>query len=192
MCSFAETTHTPQGDGNHHNQHMRRNIKKQPTPRKGTETRRSRRQTRRCWKQPTPRKGTETVKRVLNAPISKKQPTPRKGTETRYRAQYNEYKRKQPTPRKGTETGGTPCSASSPARNDPHPARGRKLSCRPYPHFLSGNDPHPARGRKPRAIRISSISEETTHTPQGDGNLHPVGKPINHSKQPTPRKGTET
>ena len=39
MCSFAETTHTPQGDGNiehfvlalHHNQ-------KQPTPRKGTET----------------------------------------------------------------------------------------------------------------------------------------------------------
>ena len=99
---------------------------------------------------------------------------------------------KQPTPRKGTETGGTPCSASSPARNDPHPARGRKLSCRPYPHFLSGNDPHPARGRKPRAIRISSISEETTHTPQGDGNLHPVGKPINHSKQPTPRKGTET
>ena len=83
MCSFAETTHTPQGDGN------------------CTLTARGAACT---LKQPTPRKGTETVKRVLNAPISKKQPTPRKGTETRYRAQYNEYKRKQPTPRKGTET----------------------------------------------------------------------------------------
>ena len=100
--------------------------------------------------------------------------------------------RNNPHPARGRKPLPAEFTVQEDRRNNPHPARGRKLSCRPYPHFLSGNDPHPARGRKPRAIRISSISEETTHTPQGDGNLHPVGKPINHSKQPTPRKGTET
>ena len=38
MCSFAETTHTPQGDGNYQQELDKYTQKKQPTPRKGTET----------------------------------------------------------------------------------------------------------------------------------------------------------
>ena len=82
MCSFAETTHTPQGDGNRLCHAVISSSWKQPTPRKGTET------TGYCtfqlirWKQPTPRKGTETVAVISNPVSKKKQPTPRKGTET--------------------------------------------------------------------------------------------------------------
>ena len=56
------------------------------------------------------------------------------------------------------------------ARNNPHPARGRKrLQC---PCFADNtrNNPHPARGRKPRPTTSSVFWMETTHTPQGDGN----------------------
>ena len=126
MCSFAETTHTPQGDGNSLMFSYVHFIVKQPTPRKGTEmiydtlnemseaetthtpqgdgNRSSCHRPPFILKQPTPRKGTEILARSVAWECRKKQPTPRKGTETRYRAQYNEYKRKQPTPRKGTET----------------------------------------------------------------------------------------
>ena len=79
---------------------------------------------------------------------------------------------KQPTPRKGTET-------------DIIDAFG----------LLNRNNPHPARGRK-RVIHspFSSFFIETTHTPQGDGNISfsPWISIRSASKQPTPRKGTET
>ena len=60
---------------------------------------------------------------------------------------------KQPTPRKGTETLLHQC-ATNDLRNNPHPARGRKLLM----HTLSGQE------------------TETTHTPQGDGNLLYAGR----------------
>ena len=58
-------------------------------------------------------------------------------------------------------------------RNNPHPAMGRKLQglaiCEKLCHR---NNPHPARGRKPLIARGGgSALTETTHTPQGDGNL---------------------
>ena len=122
-------------------------------------------------------------------------------------------------------------------RNNPHPARGRKLVCplyriphtgnNPHPargrkrctdrHVFRGdrNNPHPARGRKQTHIIFNINFFETTHTPQGDGNLffmicspffietthtpqgdgnplHCLPCPTERKKQPTPRKGTET
>ena len=78
--------------------------------------------------------------------------------------------------------------------NNPHPARGRKLTPlranadqnrkQPTPRKgtetvlkrytftrRNGNNPHPARGRKLSRIAADKFItiEETTHTPQGDG-----------------------
>ena len=55
------------------------------------------------------------------------------------------------------------------------------------------NNPHPARGRKLPAAPPRPADRETTHTPQGDGNLLREPSDIRlDEKQPTPRKGTET
>ena len=170
-CRWYETTHTPQGDGNQHDDVIACTLQRNnPHPARGR------------------KHHSNTTSR---APCYRNNPHPARGRKPSHFALQTLHPRNNPHPARGRKLP-RPEPKDSQDGNNPHPARGRKLSCRPYPHFLSGNDPHPARGRKPRAIRISSISEETTHTPQGDGNLHPVGKPINHSKQPTPRKGTET
>ncbi len=78
--------------------------------------------------------------------------------------------------------------------NNPHPARGRKHHRRTGYCRNRRNNPHPARGRKQVRHRpgIRPLIE-TTHTPQGDGNLMGSSHDISSSqKQPTPRKGTET
>ena len=101
-------------------------------------------------------------------------------------------------------------------RNNPHPARGRKLLHFPdsssfawkqptprkgtetcvcvllgYAHIR--NNPHPARGRKLWILAgLASLIAETTHTPQGDGNQDGGDNLALGRKQPTPRKGTET
>ena len=166
---ISETTHTPQGDGNLFDVHAFLRTRKQPTPRKGTETAYCSRMFGLSLKQPPPRKGTETFRpancrrtqpETTHTPQgdgnpsgrfgfqnSKKQPTPRKGTETQNSNKISVLLRKQPTPRKGAETS----RAAEPSR---------------YP----GNNPHPARGRKPLIARGGgSALTETTHTPQGDG-----------------------
>ena len=120
-----------------------------------------------------------------------KQPTPRKGTETRLCVPVFAPDRNNPHPARGRKLP-DPGSRIFCHRNNPHPARGRKPCTLPLCSFAARNNPHPARGRKPAAALPARPDIETTHTPQGDGNLHPAGKPINHSKQPTPRKGTET
>ena len=107
------------------------------------------------------------------------------------------------------------CFIASVVRNNPHPARGRKLLPDRVTLVVLGNNLHPARGRKlshlpscsirrlkqptPRkgtetVVLISSIvfASETTHTPQGDGNIFPHHIHAVAEKQPTPRKGTET
>ena len=57
---ISETTHTPQGDGNLFDVHAFLRTRKQPTPRKGTETAYCSRMFGLSLKQPPPRKGTET------------------------------------------------------------------------------------------------------------------------------------
>ena len=56
-------------------------------------------------------------------------------------------------------------------RNNPHPARGRKLQRRLAADVFLRNNSHPARGRKLTPLRANADQNR---------------------KQPTPRKGTET
>ena len=187
-------------------------------------------------KQPTPRKGTETRRPGSRPHIRQKQPTPRKGAETNPLIRSVNTHRKQPTPRKGTETQ-SHHSVPSKCRNNPHPARGRKQALgfnasatRETTHTPQGDgnakfvillpscmkQPTPRKGTETRLLVGMSLGVlETTHTPQGDGNLastissayfarnnpHPARgrKPcapaeqtFRRAKQPTPRKGTET
>ena len=135
-----ETTHTPQGDGNFLFCGLPSSARKQPTP----------------------RKGTETLLPTRSAPLPAKQPTPRKGTETRAPCCRRRGSEKQPTPRKGTET---ECSSGICAflGNNPHPARGRKPGNEILALVVFGNNPHPARGRKTICVYIAEIVEETIH-----------------------------
>ena len=72
---------------------------------------------------------------------------------------------KQPTPRKGTETPDSPWRRQRPDGNNPHPARGRKLTINQYRACIAGNNPHPARGRKTIFVHIAEIVGETIHIP---------------------------
>ena len=167
-------------------------IRKQPTPRKGTETPDS------PWRSLHPEETTHTPQGDGNRRRSRSvllptgnNPHPARGRKQNLRDSYRSRK-----------------------RNNPHPARGRKPSP-PAPRPSSpGNNPHPARGRKLVVNRKDQVlCIETTHTPQGDGNYHcgisflfgnnphPArGRKRCHlvhiltsfQKQPTPRKGTET
>ena len=188
-------------------------------------------------KQPTPRKGTETLCSQPGKNTTTKQPTPRKGTETLDTGRPRiAYRRNNPHPARGRkleddnvadnriETTHTPQGDGNklntpiiqsdignnphPARgrkrtvdaeltdklgNNPHPARGRKRG-REHPRSTGSerNNPHPARGRKRIIIYLLTNTLETTHTPQGDGNLQRRSNALPLRKQPTPRKGTET
>ena len=121
-----ETTHTPQGDGN------RGIIQSESNPRETTHT---------------PQGDGNLGDMLQMIKSEQKQPTPRKGTETLIPFVCFIFVTKQPTPRKGTETQ-APRDRQAVERNNPHPARGRKL----LDHDRS-------------LLRC-----ETTHTPQGDGN----------------------
>ena len=125
MCSFAETTHTPQGDGNCTINANRQLILKQPTPRKGTETR------------PT------------NPPAWKR-------------------------------------------GNNPHPARGRKQQDHAGGRGREETTHTPQGDGNRWSLNQSRTDFETTHTPQGDGNGLIFMRNQLQLKQPTPRKGTET
>ena len=188
-----ETTHTPQGDGNHISLIGIGLVDgmKQPTPRKGTETvkvvyhrvrsgnnphpARGRKPARRRdslhapEKQPTPRKGTETsFKYHFPRTLLQKQPTPRKGTETQPFCLANVASEKQPTPRKGTETLYCSAPAAHSRGNNPHPARGRKPIVMSVEDYVIGNNPHPARGRKlPRPEPKDSQDGNNPHPARG-------------------------
>ena len=194
MCSFAETTHTPQGDGNHglsnrhydfrettHTPQGEGNPSKSevraclfrnnPHPARGRKLRKMQGRAARRSKQPTPRKGTETAiaSRAVSYPIWK-QPTPRKRTETRSppHAQTTACGNN-PHPARGRKP---PACLPSPApcRNNPHPARGRKLIGRELFRDDDGNNPHPARGRKPVVNCLNFFCDTKYFPPQGDGN----------------------
>ena len=151
-------------------------------------------------KQPTPRKGTETRR----SPATRRYPRGNNPHPARGRKHLSH----QPQRREQIETTHTPqgdgnsfisrMDSSRMIGNNPHPARGRKhqllaLDLHPvcletthtpqgdgnqvastqqfcWPH---GNNPHPARGRKLFVVAVRPVpdADETTHTPQGDGNI---------------------
>ena len=169
MCSFAETTHTPQGDGNNASAQYQDQVPKQPTPRKGTETAFEFVEVITIGNNPHPARGRKHFSYSSLLRPARNNPHPARGRkpavhepllcvfETTHTPQgdgnsvepvYVLLFLKQPTPRKGTET----CTVSS------------------YTRQLR-NNPHPARGRKPLTPHAGSIVP---------------------AKQPTPRKGTET
>ena len=188
----AETTHTPQGDGNYFSGCHLGFWRKQPTPRKGTETMSMRPIMERRRNNPHPARGRKLIPARPLAMSRGKQPTPRKGTETSLLAAAVSRAAKQPTPRKGTET---QCFKSDFVFNmkQPTPRKGTETFLRRDTPVNSTKQPHPARGRKPRSKTQPVLLGETTHTPQGDGNTY-GGRFVYtvERKQPTPRKGTET
>ena len=151
LCMILETTHTPQGDGNFHSQN-----------RISAECSRN---------NPHPARGR---KPVINRSVRdkiRKQPTPRKGTETPYSPVS--LQRSCETTHTPQGDGNRSYASTSPllSRNNPHPARGRKLPLLVGVEVALRNNPRPARGRKPLIARGGgSALTETTHTPQGDGN----------------------
>ena len=215
MCSFAETTHTPQGDGNTTRPSIRSNARRNnPHPARGRKPDRQHDVKAHGGNNPHPARGRKLGKPRHPASPPKKQPTPRKGTETQPFCLANVASEKQPTPRKGTETLYCSAPAAHSRGNNPHPARGRKpvepvyvLLFLETTHTPQGdgnqktnarsfaimrNNPHPARGRKRPADKRNVVVQETTHTPQGDGNQDGGDNLALGRKQPTPRKGTET
>ena len=107
MCSFAETTHTPQGDGNPNCTAYIADNYLETTH--------------------TPQGDGNNVFLAFVCFLPLKQPTPRKGTETVNPLKFS---------RLNTETTHTPQGDGNPVypacaitflRNNPHPARGRKL-----------------------------------------------------------------
>ena len=171
MCSFAETTHTPQGDGNHISLIGIGLVDgmKQPTPRKGTETVKVVYHRVRSGNNPHPARGRKPARRRDSLHAPEKQPTPRKGTETSFKYHFpRTLLQKQPTPRKGTETLYCSAPAAHSRGNNPHPARGRKPIVMSVEDYVIGNNPHPARGRKlPRPEPKDSQDGNNPHPARG-------------------------
>ena len=159
-----ETTHTPQGDGNRMpSQSMPSAGLKQPTPRKGTETRRTRGGSRKCRNNPHPARGRKRQRAAHCDPHVETTHTPQGDGNTGNRFAGGKSE-KQPTPRKGTETP-WPGTSACPPRNNPHPARGRKPLVNTCNTSFTRNNPHPARGRKTICVYIAEIVGETIHIP---------------------------
>ena len=144
-------------------------------------------------KQPTPRKGTETPDQILVSGVDLETTHTPQGDGNLFRIiNVTSIRRNNPHPARGrkpmtstssafrAETTHTPQGDGNPdrlnwwipgRRNNPHPARGRKLRLCCSGAIVDRNNPHPARGRKLFALNMCHQ---------------------NSTKQPTPRKGTET
>ena len=148
LYRIAETTHTPQGDGN-----SARLAKPYTAKRNNPHPARGRNLSFECACNlrfvKIPRKGTETPPCMCRT-LSTNRNTP-----------YPVRGRKQRQFKRHAKISG----------NNSHPARGRK-PVRPNNTVRNkGNNSHPARGRKHAVVvRVQRHAHETTHTPQGDGN----------------------
>ena len=177
MCSFAETTHTPQGG--RRGGKLIQIVVVLPQ-----------------WRNnPHPARGRKRCRYSSLWNLLGKQPTPARGRKLVHQPDgfvKNDWK--QPTPRKGTETSASrPGSPSGLPRNNPHPARGRKPS-RIYPTILlaTWKQPTPRKGRKLFVVAVRPVpdADETTHTPQGDGNaLSTIQSPQSYRNNPHPARG---
>ena len=149
MCSFAETTHTPQGDGNKALEILKFcNVDEILfTPQGDGNSHHSGRMLIKTGNNPHPARGRKLGWCLLGL----------RGAAW-----------KQPTPRKGTETQGTDLLAVN-LRNNPHPARGRKLLGPELPQALPETTHTPQGDGNRLSIPVTRHLQETTHTPQGDG-----------------------
>ena len=147
---------------------------KQPTPRKGAETLQRTEVNLLRLKQPTPRKGTETLlPPALPAAASRKQPTPRKGTETKRQQKPSAVTEETTHTPQGDGNALSTIQSPQSYRNNPHPARGRKLA----DLQLAGRDDlkhlHPARGRKhPLYVLVEIRHRNTSHPARGRKPCH--------------------
>ena len=170
MCSFAETTHTPQGDGNQA-QKLTGSIVIETTH--------------------TPQGDGNDVNAADNG-AAEKQPTPRKGTETHTAGDLcTRWSGNNPHPARGRKR-----FPHCPPRSDyetTHTPQGDGNQEQHPDIDISIETTHTPQGDGNILNRIQNVcKKETTHTPQGDGNFLFCGLPSSARKQPTPRKGTET
>lgn len=195
MCSFAETTHTPQGDGNLNlpafvHPHARNN----PHPARGRKLHSFDNWIIPYRKQPIPRKGTETSRPARRIPGAREIPhTPQGDGNVAKLNTFTRLKEIPYTPQGDGNSSQFSTDSSGDFQNDLHPARGRKLALitnkqiftarknsrpargRKLPprrqlgqHDL-GNNPHPARGRKLiTPVQLAKFMKEILYTPPGD------------------------
>ena len=166
-----ETTHTPQGDGNILNRIQNVCKKETALTPQGDGNGQDNEQGKNDRKQPTPRKGTETYRLVYRWMLTPETTHTPQGDGNRPRtAPYSFRRRNNPHPARGRKPRHVRMLLYG-TRNNPHPARGRKLYVDAviYEQGGMGNNPHPARGRKHATWSQKSAKVETTHTPQGDG-----------------------
>ena len=171
MCSFAETTHTPQGDGNLYGARTCRfTRRKQPTPRKGTETAFEFVEVITIGNNPHPARGRKHFSYSSLLRPARNNPHPARGRKPAVHEPLLCVFETTHTPQ-GDGNPQDPISRHTRRRNDPHPARGRKPGCDSVLVDVRRNNPHPARGRKLVNVFYCPRHWETTHTPQGDGNI---------------------
>ena len=147
LGSYAETTHTPQGDGNSCTSPILHPLPgNNPHPARG----------RKlvfvfCWATPiletthTPQGDGNSGYWQASHRLSQKQPTPRKGTETRMAAIISRSEGNNPHPARGRKPSHFALQTLHP-RNNPHPARGRKLFHLPFMFALPRKQPTPRKG----------------------------------------------
>ena len=128
MCSFAETTHTPQGDGNLVFTSLRPPSRETThTPQGDGNQKTNARSFAITRNNPHPARGRKRQRAAHCDPHVETTHTPQGDGNTGNRFAGGKSE-KQPTPRKGTETP-WPGTSACPPRNNPHPARGRKTIC---------------------------------------------------------------
>ena len=156
--SFAEPTHTPQGDGKRTIHVTLHGSPPEPThtPQGDGKSSVRHRRNSRSRNQLTPRKGTEKAfLRIVSMRLLLNQLTPRKGTENFVYAPTCAAVTNQLTPRKGTENPHWSPLLLQFGRTNSHPARGRKIPC---------------------TLLVRLNHREPTHTPQGDGKRKFISK----------------
>ena len=144
-------------------------------------------------KQPTPRKGTETPDQILVSGVDLETTHTPQGDGNPDRLNWwIPGRRNNPHPARGRKLR-LCCSGAIVDRNNPHPARGRKQRLAGESSGYNGNNPHPARGRKPRDRNRTGIFCKKQPTPRkGTETCRVRSAAGSVRKQPTPRKGTET
>ena len=187
-CSSVETTHTPQGDGNLSRGHSApAQGRNNPHPARGRKP-----SSIRFGRQPA-RETTHTPQGDGNAAFKL---SVSNSTETTHTPQGDgnswfcspfRIVLKQPTPRKGTETL-VRVRYVKQRRNNPHPARGRKLVDQVAVRTFGRNNPHPARGRKliHRTGR-STPTGKNPHPPRGRKPKVIIASPQNAETTHTPQ-----
>ena len=190
---ISETTHTPQGDGNLFDVHAFLRTRKQPTPRKGTETGLILCRVVLIVETTHTPQGDGNAQALLSLLCSSETThTPQgdgNGVESILVAQ--DQRETTHTPQGDGNSISLLNSISFIETTHTPQGDGNLDGIEPVAD-LGRNNPHPARGRKLHGLLFARATSETTHTPQGDGNCSVKSQRDEMRKQPTPRKGTET